>query len=326
MYAYAGEGLDGGLDTDGDGIGAVVLGAGPSDTSTGYAFLVEGPVSGTLDLAEADCTVIGKVEGDWAGYAVAAAGDVTGDGADDWLVAARHDASRGNSAGAVYLVSGTKRGTWSLADVDAKLLGERSPDEAGWAVSSAGDVNGDGLDDVLMGAPRAEGGSYEGAAYLLLGPFSGTVDLGSADAIVRGEHAVDWLGNAVAPAGDVDDDGLADILIAARGESTTCVFRSPLTGEVPLSGAEGVLVGDDTDDDTGLVPGRSGRHGRGRDPGHSDRCSRRRCSWGPNPAMSRESPWPAWETSTRTASTTSSSERARPKAGQATEPPTCSTA
>jgi hypothetical protein len=81
-------------------------------------------------------------------------------------------------------------------------------------------VDGDGFADVLVGAYLADtGGTQAGAAYLVYGPVTGTLDLSSSDAIVRGD-AGDALGRQVGHAGDTDGDGLADLFVSASADDT----------------------------------------------------------------------------------------------------------
>ena len=104
---------------------------------------------------------------------------------------------------------------------DFELIGDASNDDAGSSVSTAGDVDGDGLDDVLIGAPGNEQGGHDaGKAYVVLGSTlaassSSTLDLGTADHQFIGESGWDYAGFHAGAAGDVDGDGLDDILIGA---------------------------------------------------------------------------------------------------------------
>ena len=213
----AGYGVSSG-DVDDDGHDDLFVGALANDEGgddAGAAYLVLGPVSGTLDLSLADAKLVG---GPSAMVSAVSIADVNGDGRDDLLMGAPYDDLGGTDAGGVYVFQGPVAGTIDVSLADGMLMGEAASDDAGFAVSGAGDVDGDGRDDVLVGAAgNAEGGSYAGAAYLVLGPSSGWLDLQFADAKLVGEDTNDWVGatNSLSSAGDVNDDGHADLLVGA---------------------------------------------------------------------------------------------------------------
>jgi hypothetical protein len=212
----AGFSASGAGDVDGDGEHDVVVGAVGNDESergAGAAYLVLGPASGTLDLSLSDAKLVGEsVRG--VGVDVTDAGDVDADGHDDLLVSGLStDDGDENAAGVSWLVLGPVTGTRDLSSADAKLVGEDAFDEAIW-VSGAGDVDGNGHDDLLVGAP-AGFGVGGGAAYLVLGPVTGRVDLSLADVELTGEEEDDLAGFSVSGAGDVDADGHDDVLIGA---------------------------------------------------------------------------------------------------------------
>ena len=125
------------------------------------------------DLGTADATFLAETAGDRAGEAVAAAGDVNGDGYDDMLIGAWSNDEGDTSAGEVYLFFGSPAGfgiDTGLQDADASFVGEGYYDCAGRAVAGAGDVNGDGFDDILIGAAGNDDiGLSAGKAYLWYG-------------------------------------------------------------------------------------------------------------------------------------------------------------
>ena len=115
-------------------------------------------------LATAEAMFVGEHEADQAGSAVAAAGDVDGDGHADLLVGAVGEASGG---GAVYLLQGPVTGSIDLAPADAKWIGQG---HAGWSMAGVGDLDADGLDDLLLGDPLDDSNGIDaGAAWLVLG-------------------------------------------------------------------------------------------------------------------------------------------------------------
>jgi hypothetical protein len=184
---------------------------------------------------------------DAAGSSISGAGDVNGDGYDDILIGAPGSDAAGEDAGASYLIFGGPLATISadLSEAGALLLGAQYGDTSGGAVSGAGDVNGDGYDDILIGAPSR--GVDAGAVYLLLGPITGTIELDDADYVLTAEGDEHRAGAALAAAGDVDRDGLADILIGAPGIEDSPGQAYLITGadliNGSLSSAEARILG-----------------------------------------------------------------------------------
>lgn len=103
-----------------------------------------------------------------------------------------------------------------LADATAKLLGENRETATGASLAFVGDLNADGLDDLVVSASDSGAGLSDGAVYLVHGPVAGTIDLSTASLKVTGEFALDYLRSG-ARAGDVDGDGVADLLLGAEG-------------------------------------------------------------------------------------------------------------
>ncbi|MCU0798185.1 MAG: hypothetical protein MUC62_00745, partial [Candidatus Thermoplasmatota archaeon] len=175
-------------------------------------------------LAWSSASFIGEDANDYSGISIGSAGDVNGDGYDDLLIGAYGDDDGGADAGQAYLILGAKDG-WAmdrdLSMASASFWGEDAGDEAGRRVAGAGDVNGDGYDDILIGAPMDDdGGINAGQTYLILGKATGwtmDVDLSTASASFWGEMAGDISGGSICGAGDVNADGYDDILIGADG-------------------------------------------------------------------------------------------------------------
>jgi hypothetical protein len=181
VWDYSGDSVASAGDVNGDGRDDFLIGASGDDDGgswAGQTYLILGRAAADwsmdFDLSNADASFWGEDAGDYSGISVASAGDVNGDGLDDFLIGAHNDEDGGAEAGQTYLILGRAAADWGmdfdLSNADASFWGEDAGDYSGHSVASAGDVNGDGLDDFLIGAYADEdGGVYAGQTYLLLG-------------------------------------------------------------------------------------------------------------------------------------------------------------
>ncbi len=222
-------------------------------------------------LSTADASFWGEDGNDNAGYSVSTAGDVNGDGRDDFLIGAHGNDESYTYAGQTYLILGRQATDWGieydLSTADASFLGEYSYDYSGYSVAAAGNVNGDDYDDFLIGAYGYEEGigSYAGKTYLILGKADGwglDTPLSTADASFLGEDSYDYSSYSVATAGDVNSDGCDDFLIGAFGDEdggSTAGQTYLILGrqaadwgmEYDLSTADASFLGEDASDRSG---------------------------------------------------------------------------
>ena len=227
--AAAGMSVGGGGDMNGDGLDDVAVGG------AGESWVVYGSRTGfpaSLDVADLDGTNGFAFEA--TGDSVAIVPDTDGDGLAELLVATEGADSPGfRDAGRVALVRG-RRGTgparlspWNLdGDNGTVFYGESTLNLLGQAAESAGDLNADGLGDIVLGAPgaSANGAPEAGRAYVILGvasrpPLGDLAALGgSAGFVFGGVDAEDWVGYSARGAGDLDGDGVDDLVVGAPGK------------------------------------------------------------------------------------------------------------
>jgi hypothetical protein len=197
-------------DVNGDGYDDVIAGAPHADEDEGVTFIFFGSDTGLS--ADPDWTVPGDQAEAQFGSSVASAGNVNGDAYDDVVVGAPFYDSDQIDDGAVFAFYGSDAGPATAPDWTAD--GNQASMLFGMSVDTAGDVNGDGYDDVIVGAPLYYGGQAdEGASFLFHGYATG-LRLG-ASWWAEGNKAETWFGYAVDTAGDVNGDHYSDIVVGA---------------------------------------------------------------------------------------------------------------
>lgn len=288
-------------DVNGDGFDDLIIGARYGDgadnskTSAGESYIVFGSASpqATINLANlgsAGITIFGADTGDQLGTSVSGAGDVNGDGFDDLIVGAFGGDAAGNSRSGTgescVVFGGTSLPmTINVATpgaVSITIFGVDGGDQSGSSVSGAGDVNGDGFDDLLIGATSGDGASNTvfgaGETYIVFGGASlptmiDLANLGSTGVRIFGVDNVDISAKSVANAGDVNGDGFDDIIIgayqaAAAGNAKPFAGESylifggpslPTTINLANLGSAGITIfGADADDRSGISVSTAG--------------------------------------------------------------------
>ena len=229
-------------DVNGDGFDDLIIGAPSYGVSRVYfkrgGHIIYGRAQFPTVVSVLDSDVIIERESDafadLTGFSVSSAGDVNGDGFDDLILGAPRNGAAGNLktyAGSTFLIFGGSAlpATIKLATLGSlgvKIFGADAGDESGRSVSNVGDVNGDGYDDLIIGAPKADAANNAkleaGESYLIFGRaiFPATIDLknlGSAGMTIFGADANDSSGFSVSGAGDINADGFDDLFIGASG-------------------------------------------------------------------------------------------------------------
>ena len=235
---YSGRSVAAAGDINGDGIDDLILGADGANSTAGRSYVVYGSRGGfasPFNLSSINglngFVINGAAAGDYSGRSVSAAGDINGDGVDDLIIGAPYADPNGNYSGSSFVVFGSAGGPSnpvnliSLNGLNGFVLnGETGDDRSGFSVSSAGDFNGDGLDDLVIGAwfADANGNAKAGKSYVVFGssatfgnPFNLSNLNGLNGLVLNGEVESDQSGGAVSGAGDFNGDGYDDLIIGA---------------------------------------------------------------------------------------------------------------
>ncbi len=256
-------------DVNGDGFNDMVVSG-----TAGFAYVVFGQASGfdaTIDISTLDGSNGFRLDGERysAFSSVDAAGDINGDGWGDVIIGSEFVFSDDNGSGASYVVFGRTTGfdaTLELTSLDGSngfRLDGAPNDYLGSSVSDAGDINGDGFDDVIIGAAYADqNGHSSGTGYIVFGKgsdFDALLELGNLDGSngfqLTGSYEGDQLGSSVSGAGDINGDGFDDVIVAQRSYSQAPGLSYVVLGKASgfdatlnvatLNGSNGViLVGD----------------------------------------------------------------------------------
>ncbi|MBE9098778.1 Calx-beta domain-containing protein [Vacuolonema iberomarrocanum] len=253
-FDLSGRSVSGAGDINGDGIDDLIIGADGADPNgnrfAGTSYVVFGRQTGfdaNFDLSTLDGSngfvINGLVEDDFSGYSVSGAGDINGDGIDDLIIGAYGANPNGNSdAGTSYVVFGRQTGfdaNFDLSTLNGSngfaINGVAGGDNSGYSVSEAGDINGDGIDDLIIGAVGTDpnGNRFAGTSYVVFGSqtgFDASLDLstlnGSNGFAINGVAELDQLGRAISGAGDMNGDGIDDLIIGADNADNNYIGAS----------------------------------------------------------------------------------------------------
>jgi MYXO-CTERM domain-containing protein len=235
---WFGMSVSGAGDLDGDGYDDLVVGAYGDKSASGSAYIYYGSATG-IDSARGDKLAASDgANNDYFGRSLKGAGDLDGDGYDDVVVGAFLDDDNGSNSGSAYIYYGSAAGIDTASEDKLTPSDGSSSDGFGRSVTGAGDIDGDGYDDLVVGAYGVE--SASGSAYVYYGSATG-IDSTSEDKLTAFDGASnDYFGLSVSGAGDLDGDGYGDFLVGAPNHSTA-------------RGAAYVYYGSATGIDTGTV-------------------------------------------------------------------------
>lgn len=221
-------------DVNNDGISDIIVGAQNTNSNLGATYVIFGnragfPVSFDLNSLNGSngFTIPGIIPNGYLGHSVSTAGDINADGISDIVISAD---TAGLGLGASYVIFGSPNGFapffnlsdlngtngFSIADVEVRA-------QLGFSVNTAGDINGDGISDVVLGATGEFSATGLGKAYVIFGSrsnFPASFNLTQLDGsngftVLGGNHS--FLGGSVSSAGDINGDGISDLVVGASG-------------------------------------------------------------------------------------------------------------
>jgi len=234
-------------DVNGDGFADIIAGASSYSSFKGRAYVFFG---GVLMNNTSDLIITGEATVTHFGYSVSKAGDVNGDGYSDVITGAY---GFNSITGKAYLYMYGMNGTFTS---ELSITGASTLREIGASVSSAGDVNGDGYNDVIIGAPYSAGGVFGGDAYIY---FGGTIMDNIADVSLGGEAASNRFGTSVSNAGDVNGDGYSDVIVGAWNYSSAKGRAYIFYGGASMNNtADVIMTGINTNDYFGMAVSDAG--------------------------------------------------------------------
>ncbi len=237
-------------DINGDGFADLIVGAlwAGQMTRDGRFYILYGTAAGmpTCDLS-GTCTPGAKLSGalhDYMGISNDIVGDVNGDGYEDFIVGAPQ--TSGTREGTAYVFAGGTglTGTLNVSQAHATITATAGGvlDDLGYSVAGAGDMNGDGYDDVVIGAPMI---GDDGKAYVFLGgtTLTGTLDVAAAAQTVTGS-GTEFMAAMVDGAGDVNADGYDDIILSSASGHAYVFYGAPtLATARAAAAADARLIG-----------------------------------------------------------------------------------